>query len=97
MNRPFINTIEKYSFLEYATGGDLEVCILINTTDRYNSITIRNTGNLNIFVNNITLKANNSLVFSGKEGETTDEKIIVCADLFLSNEQKFSVIRKKYI
>jgi hypothetical protein len=97
MNKSYYNTIDKYSFRQYATGGDLEVCILINTTSKYNSITIRNTGTLDIYVNNIPIKANDSIVFNGNENEITDNKIVVCADLFMSNAQQFAVIRKKFI
>jgi len=95
--KSFYNTFDRYSFLQYPVGQDIDATYIIDSTEYDNTITIRNTGNNEIYVNNLKVLAGKTIVINGKEGEITNTKIIVFANTFLSNQQRFVVIKKKYI
>jgi len=95
--KSFNNTFDSYSFLQYPTGFDIDGTYIIDSTEFDNTITIINTGTNEIYVNNLKLNAGKSIIYKGQEGEKTDSKIIVFANTFFSNTQRFVVIKKKYI
>lgn len=95
--KSFYNTFDRYSFLQYPTGQDIDATYIIDATEYDNTITIRNTGNNEIYVNNLKVIAGKTIVIKGQENEITNTKIIVYANTFLSNQQRFVVIKKKYI